>query len=325
MEGPEECANITLVEEFVEFQSPHGQWKKEILSGDWKDIYTQSMKDYKPANPRHSARFSREYLGNRYRCNISHSRRGWTMSLRRITEQIPAFLDLSIPIDEVMSLISKSGITLFTGAMNSGKSTTMVAAAGHLGIQKRGKTLSIEDPIEYIFQDSYFEQKEVGIDCESAEQALFEAYRENYETIIIGEIRDPETARLAVQIGLSGVHVMATLHADSPIEAISRMDSFLDEKYSKLLGQSLSGIFSQVMIRPRDHNKKIIPIYESLKVDKPVANLITKGADALPLLVAQRERQKRQSFREIARNRVRIGELGTEDVVSYLRDELEVA
>ncbi len=144
--------------------------------------------------------------------------------------------------------------------------------SGELGV-----TITIEDPVEYLHHKDTIFQREVGTKVKDFKTGLVDAVRVNPTTIVIGEIRDTETALEAVRAGLNGHRVLATLHASSIKEAISRLWAFLNDQGDELLVQSLQGIVAQHLIHIT--NKKKYCLYEALEVDQKVKNILNQALD----------------------------------------------
>ena len=245
--------------------------------------------------------FSLELDGKRYRVHLFHSMLGWNAALRLLPDSILSFKQLNINEKEVMSVCVGTGLTLFCGPTSSGKSTTMCTVtdallrSGELGV-----TVTIEDPIEYVYNNQIIFQREVGADVDSFPSGLVDAVRATPKTIIIGEIRDTETALEAIKAGLNGHRVFATLHAVNIKQAISRILAFVGNDAAGLLVQALQGIFVQKIIRAK--NKRYC-VYESLCVDEKVRNVLTSvfhknSTASLNLLNHNQYEQKRGSIND---------------------------
>ncbi|SHN92223.1 ATPase, T2SS/T4P/T4SS family [bacterium endosymbiont of Bathymodiolus sp. 5 South] len=219
--------------------------------------------------------FTEELKGVRYRVHLFCSKRGWNAALRLLPSKILSFDELGVSSDDVLSVCRGTGLTLFCGPTGAGKSTTMntvidsLLNSGELGV-----TITIEDPVEYLHHKDMIFQREVGTKVKDFKTGLVDAVRANPTTIVIGEIRDAETALEAVRAGLNGHRVLATLHASSIKESISRLWAFLDEQGDELLVQSLQGIVAQHLIHITD--KKKYCLYESLEVDGKVKNILNQ-------------------------------------------------
>jgi len=215
----------------------------------------------------------------RFRVHIFTERRGFAIALRLIPEQIPDFTNYR-NFETLRNLISqKSGLILLTGATGSGKSTTLAAMTEFFNQREALHIVSIEDPIEFIYQGkrSIIHQREVGHDVSDFSQGLRSALREDPDVIILGELRDLESIRLALQAAETGHLVLASLHANSAAKAIDRLiDSFPgDEKnlVRLILAESLLGIVHQNLVARKEGATREL-IQEILINTPAVKNLI---------------------------------------------------
>lgn len=175
-------------------------------------------------------------------------------SIRRISKTPPTIQQLGLPNGVRLLLENPKGIILISGATGAGKTTTMAALVDMINDMRRAHIVTIEDPIEYVFErkNSIFSQREVGIDCNSFAEGVTDAMRQRPNVIVIGEIRDRETAEQALLAGESGHLVIGTFHASSACGTISKMLGFFggDERNSKLqiLSEGLVGVIHQSLI-----------------------------------------------------------------------------
>ena len=264
----------------------------ETLVEEWVNMYKLASHETKD--------FSVELDGRRFRVHLFHSKLGWTAALRLLPEVIMPFKELNINEEEVLSVASGTGLTLFCGPTAAGKSTTMCTVVDTLLKQgKLGIAITIEDPIEYLFDSETIFQREVGSDVTSFAQGLIDAVRATPRTIVIGEIRDKKTAFEAVRAGLNGHRVFATLHAISIKEAVSRIRSLLgEEEHNNLLIQALQGICVQYLVHKDGYNHCI---YETLEFDHKVKNVLSSvfdkdSASTLNLLNHSQYEQKRKTL-----------------------------
>lgn len=175
-------------------------------------------------------------------------------SIRRIPKAPPTLQQLGLPNGIRLLLENPKGIILISGATGSGKTTTMAAMVEMINEMRRAHIVTIEDPIEYVFErkNSVFSQREIGTDCASFSEGVRDAMRQRPNVIVIGEIRDRETAEQALLAGESGHLVIGTFHASSACGTISKMLGFFhgDERNSKLqvLAEGLVGVIHQSLI-----------------------------------------------------------------------------
>lgn len=200
--------------------------------------------------------FSFELEGlSRFRVNAFNQNRGAAAVLRSIPSDILSLDQLGAP--EIFKTIidQPTGIVLVTGATGSGKSTTLAAMIDFINANKREHILTIEDPIEFVHQNklSLINQREVHRDTHSFNNALRSALREDPDVILVGELRDLETIRLAISAAETGHLVFATLHTNSAPKTIDRIiDVFPAAEKSmvrSMLSESLRAVISQTLLR----------------------------------------------------------------------------
>jgi pilus retraction protein PilT len=193
--------------------------------------------------------------GLRFRVNLLRAlgRRGAV--LRRVPMEIPALESLGVPSGVLKEwAAARSGIALVCGAAGSGKSTTLAALLDWMNTSMTRHVVTIEDPIEYAFVDSncLFTQREVGIDTPTFAEGLRRSLRQNPDVILIGEIRDRETAATSLQAAETGHLVLATIHSATAAETVERMESLFPpdarESIRKILSAQLLGILGQKLL-----------------------------------------------------------------------------
>ncbi len=192
---------------------------------------------------------------SRFRVNAFMQNRGAAAVLRTIPSEILTLDQLGAP-DIFKKIIDQpTGIVLVTGATGSGKSTTLAAMVDHINSNKREHILTIEDPIEFVHQNklSVLNQREVHRDTHSFNNALRSALREDPDVILVGELRDLETIRLAISAAETGHLVFGTLHTNSAPKTIDRIiDVFPAEEKSmvrSMLSESLRAVISQTLLK----------------------------------------------------------------------------
>jgi twitching motility protein PilU len=224
--------------------------------------------------------FGRKDVGN-FRINFFWQRSSIGIVVRFIQSDIPPLHTLGLPpaLEEV--IMEKRGLVLVVGATGSGKSTTIASMLDYRNTHATGHILTVEDPIEYLFQHkrSIVNQREVGFDSHSWGDALKNALRQAPDVILIGEIRDLETMKLAISYAQSGHLVVATLHANNSYHALNRISSFFPLENRALLYLDLSvalrSVISQRLVRLPDGSR--VPAVEVLLNTRHVADLIERG------------------------------------------------
>ncbi len=219
-------------------------------------------------------------LGN-YRVNVFKQRGDMAMVIRHVKATIPTIEELKLP--QVLKELTqeKRGLILVVGATGSGKSSTLAAMLEQRNKARSGHILTFEDPIEFQFEHrkSIVNQREVGIDTLSFENALKNAMREAPDVIMIGEIRDRSTLQYALNFAQSGHLCLSTLHANNSYHVLNRIINFFptEARPSLLmdLSVSLKAVVSQRLVRGKDG--KLIPAVEILQNSNHIADLIREG------------------------------------------------
>ncbi len=217
----------------------------------------------------------------RFRVNVFMQRGETGMVVRYIKSKIPPIAELGLPPVLEKLVMLKRGLVLVTGSTGSGKSTTLAAMLNFRNEQTTGHILTIEDPIEFIHDHkrSIVDQREVGIDTVSYEEALKNAMREAPDVIMIGEIRDRNTMQQAIAYSETGHLCLSTLHANNANQAMERIVNFFpDDAHHQLLmdlSSNLAGVVSQRLI-PGLH-QKLVPAVEVLVQSPYISDLIAKG------------------------------------------------
>ncbi len=216
-----------------------------------------------------------------FRISAFRQKGGPAVVVRYIPGSVPPFDSLGAPTILKDVIMEKRGLILMVGATGSGKSTTLAAMLDYRNEQKSGHILTIEDPVEFIFQNKkcIVNQREVGSDTLDFRIALKNALRQAPDCILIGEVRDQETMKAAIQYAQSGHLCMATLHANNCYHAINRIISFypLENRPALLedLSATLKCIISQRLIRNIKGGRS--PAVEVLLATRYIAELVGKG------------------------------------------------
>ena len=193
--------------------------------------------------------------GVRFRVNLHRHLGNLGAVLRQINTEIPGIESLGLPVELLTKWVSApSGLVLITGPTGSGKSTTLASSLEWLNQNSSKHIVTIEDPIEYLFESkkSLFTQREVHTDTDSFARGLRSSLRQAPDVILLGEIRDPETAKIALQAAETGHLVLATLHSANVSETIERLTNLFPshdrESQLQLLSNLLIGICCQVLL-----------------------------------------------------------------------------
>ncbi|RXS42369.1 type IV pilus twitching motility protein PilT [Idiomarina sp. 29L] len=226
----------------------------EELKSDLFAIMTESQQD--EFNSRFECDFSFEIDGvARFRANVFTQRKGIAAAFRMIPNEVTTLDELEAPASFTDIIDAPRGLVLVTGPTGSGKSTTLAAMVNHINQTRSQHILTIEDPIEFVHdnQKSLVSQREVHRDTRSFSAALRSALREDPDVILVGEMRDLETIRLAMTAAETGHLVLGTLHTTSAPKTIDRIiDVFPgDDKpmIRSMLSESLRAVISQTLLK----------------------------------------------------------------------------
>ncbi len=223
---------------------------------------------------------SEEGLG-RFRVNVFHQRGNVAMVLRYITSELPTLDELGMPVQLKELVMLRRGLILMVGATGAGKSTTLAAMVNHRNEKTSSHILTIEDPIEFLHpnKQSIINQREVGLDTKSYARALRSAVRAAPDVVLIGEIRDTESMRAALDMAGTGHLVLATVHSNNAAETLDRIiNMFPQEQHSQVfmdIAHYLRAILSQRLVRAR--NGKRVAAVELMLNTPHIKELILKG------------------------------------------------
>jgi twitching motility protein PilT len=252
--------------------------------------------------------FSMEGLG-RYRANAYRQQRGVGMALRPIPENVPTLAAINAPA--ILGSLSEHshGLVLIVGPTGSGKTTTLAAMVEHINQTAAKHVLTIEDPVEFIYTPdrALITQREVGSDTPSFADALKAALREDPDVILLGEMRDLETIRLALTAAETGHLVLATLHTATAAQAVERIvDVFPGSERDlarTLLADVLRAVVAQELL-PRKDGQGRIAAHEILIGTPAVRNLIREQKTAQ--LVSAMQTGQQQGMQTMAQSLERL-------------------
>ena len=244
----------------------------EVMSED-------QIKDYEKALEMNFA-VGRPDLGS-FRVNVFRQRGAVGIVIRFIKPNIPSIEDLKLPTVVKDLVMEKLGMILIVGSTGSGKSSTMAAMIDHRNSTRTGHILTIEDPMEFVYKHkkSIVNQREVGMDTRSYDNALVSAMREAPDLLMIGEIRDKPTLQSALLFAQTGHLCLSTLHANNSYHALNRIINFFPREAREALladlAISLRCIVSQRLIR--DVKGGRIPAVEIMLNTSHISDLIKGG------------------------------------------------
>ena len=253
----------------------------------------------------------------RFRVNAYRQRSATSFAFRVIPKTVPNFEQLHLPAGVQRLAEEHRGLIHDTGATGSGKTTTLAAIIDYMNRNRKQHIITIEDPIEILHPDhsSIVNQREVGLDTESFGQALRRALRQDPDTILIGELRDAETAQTALQAAESGHLVLSTLHTIDAAETVGRMIEFFppekQEVIRSILAGVLRGIVSQRLL-PKIEGGRVAAV-EVMVMNARIADLIREGrADEITDAVAEGEFFQMQTFTQALIEHVLAGRVDRE-------------
>jgi twitching motility protein PilT len=205
-----------------------------------------------------SVDFTTALHSKRFRVNIALAQGQLFASLRPLPEAPPEPKDVGLT-GQIIKLVTSlnDGLILISGPTGSGKTTTIASLIEAINQARQHKIVTIEDPIEFVFSGKQSEiiQREVGVDVESYSTGLREALRQNPDVIVVGEIRDTETATVALQAAETGHLVIGSLHARSVVETVTRFVLLAPDKSSAevryVFGTAMRLIANQRLLRKR--------------------------------------------------------------------------
>lgn len=219
----------------------------------------------------------------RFRANayLANGRR-LGLVLRQFPDAIPALSTLNLPAAYHEMIQATRGLVLVTGATGSGKSTTLASTLEHCNQSVDGHIITIEDPVEYLLTSKRctVDQRQIGRDVRDFQTGLRAALRQDPDILLVGELRDPETVKTALDAANTGHLVFATLHTNSAQQSIDRISSFFPPErqgwVQATLSQVLLGIQSQVLVPRRNGQGRALAL-ELLVNTQDVRQLIREG------------------------------------------------
>ena len=258
----------------------------------------------------------------RFRVNVFHQEGKISLALRLISSKIRSIEELNLPPILHEFARASQGFVLLTGPSSHGKSTTLAALVDEINHSRADHIITIEDPIEYIFEDdrSIIDQREVHQDTLSFSRALRSTFRQDPNVIMVGEMRDPETMATAITAAETGHLVFATLHTNSASQTIHRIvDSFDPVQQGQIRAQlsgSLLGVISQRLI-PRMKGG-LIPACEIMIATPAIANLIRENkVHEIPLVIETSAEKGMVSLNRALADLVKRKEISMENALNY--------
>jgi twitching motility protein PilT len=245
------------------------------------------------------------YVANelgRFRVNAFRQRGAVSFAFRFIPASVPTFRQLGLPGGVERLAGEHRGLVLVTGATGSGKSTTLAAMVDKMNRERKQHIVTIEDPIEFVHEDRgcIVNQREIGLDTESYSQALRRVLRQDPDVILIGELRDEESAKAALQAAESGHFVLSTMHTIDTTETVGRLVEFFPAQKQLMIRTILAGVLRGVVsqrLLPKVGGGRVAAVEVMVNTAR-VADLIRDPAktDGIPEALADGDFHQMQTF-----------------------------
>lgn len=252
----------------------------ELMSEQLLSILSSELKDNLMANK--EIDFGYDFHGSRFRVNIYHAKGALAASFRLIPSKIKTIEELGLPKSFDTLADYNQGLVLVTGPTGEGKSTTLSSIINRINLNQSRHILTVEDPIEFIYPSgqSLVSQRELHQDTHSWNVALKSALREDPDVVLVGEIRDYETAALVLTIAETGHLVFSTLHTNSTTETINRLINMFPSNEQNQIRAQLSSTLKAVVAQrllPRADAPGRVAAVELLYNLPSVAAIIREG------------------------------------------------
>lgn len=304
-------------------------WFKNLTAQDTEHLAGQilpfALKENILKTGEHDFSFFTPEAG-RFRANIYRQRNGISLALRPVKEKIPSLKELGLP--ELVGRLARlpRGLVLVTGPSGCGKSTTLAAMIDLINQTYFYHIITIEDPIEYVFENKncLISQREVGQDTASFALALRAALREDPDVILVGEMRDLETMSNAITAAETGHLVLSTLHTSGTVPAIERIiDVFPPQQQQQIrvqLASVLTGVIAQQLLPRQDKPGRVVAA-EIMTINPAVKNLIRENKiHQIPTLLQAGAKSGMQTMEHSLRGLYRQGIISKEEAINRAFD-----
>ncbi|MEI7792055.1 MAG: type IV pilus twitching motility protein PilT [Candidatus Berkelbacteria bacterium] len=269
--------------------------------------------------------FSFGFQSMRFRANVFYQKGSICASLRLIPKELRSFADLGLPPILEKFTEHSQGFVIITGPTGSGKSTTLAAMIDKINSEKRKHIITIEDPIEYVFEhkQSLISQREVGSDTNSFARALRSSLREDPDVVLIGEMRDLETIEAAITLAETGHLVLTTLHTNSAAQTADRIVNVfpphMQQQISSQLASVLLGVVSQRLI-PKINGGRVMAA-EIMIANTAIKSLIRDGKNyQIPNVISTSAADGMISLDKVLAEYVSRGDISLEEALNFSLD-----
>jgi twitching motility protein PilT len=267
----------------------------------------------------------------RFRCNVAKQRGTISLVIRLLPPTIPTLDKLGLPDICKELALKPRGLVVISGPTGSGKSTTLAAMINHLISMESRRVVTIEDPIEYVYTSDKctITQRELGSDTLSFAEALKHVLRQDPDVILVGEMRDLETAAAVLTVAETGHLILTTGHAPSASQTIERIIDLFPPHERNLvqsrLASLLLGILCQVLVPKADGSGRVAAI-EVMLASSAVRNTIREGRiHQLPNAIVTQARLGMVLLDQALINLYRKGTISSENLFAFCNDRDEVA
>ncbi len=298
--------------------------RKEISQEDMENILKNilSEENFNRFLKEKNLDFSYEYKQTTRLRGNAFVQQGRYVIVLRLVPHVKTLKELNLPESLAEFARKRQGFFLVVGPVGQGKSATMAAMVSLINEERQAHILTIEDPVEYVYEQkkSLIDQREIGIDAADFADALKSAFRQDVNVILIGEMRNTETIGTAVTAAETGHLVLSTLHTNTASQTIDRIiDSFPAEQQDQIriqLASSLIGVFSQRLV-PRISGGRI-PAYELMINNNAISNLIReKRTHEIDTVIETGFEQGMVDMNRCLVELVRAGEITVENAFAY--------
>jgi twitching motility protein PilT len=257
----------------------------------------------------------------RFRTNLFQQRGHWCLAMRYVKTTVPKFAELGL-LDQIRQIAeSPRGIVLVAGTTGCGKSTTLAAMVEHINANFKKHIVTLEDPIEYVFEDNQcvIEQREIGLDAVSFEHALKHVLRQDPDVIMIGEMRDSTSFTAAMSAADTGHLVLSTVHTTNASQSVSRILDFFKaeerEQIRRQLAGTLQAVICQRMVSTLDNG--MTPALEIMINTPTVRKLIEENRlDRLAAAIETGTEDGMLNFNQALYNLFKEGKVSEQEALS---------